>query len=194
MKIIGLTGQTGAGKSTVAAWLRAHGTVCIDADRVSRAVTKPGTAAFKEVIAAFGKEMLSADGTLNRRALGSLVFADEVKRKQLESILFPHIITDIRRQLERAEENGAAVAVLDAPTLFESGLDKICTRTVGVVADENRRYDRIVSRDGLTADAAKARMNAQKSEAFFCTHCDAIIENNDDREALEKRIREVFDL
>lgn len=194
MKIIGLTGQTGAGKSTVAAWLRAHGTVCIDADRVSRAVTKPGTAAFKEVIAAFGKEILSADGTLNRRALGSLVFADEVKRKQLESILFPHIITDIRRQLERAEKNGAAVAVLDAPTLFESGLDKICTRTVGVVADENRRYDRIVSRDGLTADAAKARMNAQKSEAFFRTHCDAIIENNGDREALEKRIREVFDL
>ena len=194
MKIIGLTGQTGAGKSTVAAWLRAHGTVCIDADRVSRAVTKPGTAAFKEVIAAFGKEMLSADGTLNRRALGSLVFADEVKRKQLESILFPHIIADIRRQLERAEKNGAAVAVLDAPTLFESGLDKICTRTVGVVADENRRYDRIVARDGLTADAAKARMNAQKSEAFFRTHCDAIIENNDDREALEQRIREVFDL
>lgn len=194
MKIIGLTGQTGAGKSTVAAWLRAHGTVCIDADRVSRAVTKPGTAAFKEVIAAFGKEMLSADGTLNRRALGSLVFADEVKRKQLESILFPHIITDIRRQLERAEKNGAAVAVLDAPTLFESGLDKICTRTVGVVADENRRYDRIVARDGLTADAAKARMNAQKSEAFFRTHCDEIIENNDDREALEQRIREVFDL
>lgn len=194
MKIIGLTGQTGAGKSTVAAWLRAHGTVCIDADRVSRAVTKPGTAAFKEVIAAFGKEMLSADGTLNRRALGSLVFADEVKRKQLESILFPHIITDIRRQLERAEKNGAAVAVLDAPTLFESGLDKICTRTVGVVADENRRYDRIVSRDGLTADAAKARMNAQKSEAFFRTHCDEIIENSGDREALEQRIREVFDL
>lgn len=194
MKIIGLTGQTGAGKSTVAAWLQAHGTVCIDADRVSRAVTKPGTAAFKEVIAAFGKEMLSADGTLNRRALGSLVFADEVKRKQLESILFPHIITDIRRQLERAENNGAAVAVLDAPTLFESGLDKICTRTVGVVADENRRYDRIVSRDGLTADAAKARMNAQKSEAFFRTHCDELIENNDDREALEQRIREVFDL
>lgn len=194
MKIIGLTGQTGAGKSTVAAWLQAHGTVCIDADRVSRAVTKPGTAAFKEVIAAFGKEMLSADGTLNRRALGSLVFADEVKRKQLESILFPHIITDIRRQLERAENNGAAVAVLDAPTLFESGLDKICTRTVGVVADENRRYDRIVARDGLTADAAKARMNAQKSEAFFRTHCDAIIENNGDREALEQRIREVFDL
>ncbi len=194
MKIIGLTGQTGAGKSTVAAWLRAHGTVCIDADRVSRAVTEPGTAALKEVIAAFGKEMLSADGTLNRRALGSLVFADEAKRKQLESILFPHIIADIRRQLEKAEKNGAAVAVLDAPTLFESGLDKICTRTVGVVADENRRYERIVSRDGLTADAAKARMNAQKSEAFFRTHCDEVIENNGDREALEKRIREVFDL
>ncbi len=194
MKIIGLTGQTGAGKSTVAAWLRAHGTVCIDADRVSRAVVEPGTAALKEVTAAFGKEMLSADGTLNRRALGSLVFADEAKRKQLESILFPHIIADIRRQLEKAEKNGAAVAVLDAPTLFESGLDKICTRTVGVVADENRRYERIVSRDGLTADAAKARMNAQKSEAFFCTHCDEIIENNGDREALEKRIREVFDL
>lgn len=194
MKIIGLTGQTGAGKSTVAAWLRAHGTVCIDADRVSRTVAKPGTAAFKEVIAAFGKEMLSADGTLNRCALGNLVFADEAKRKQLESILFPHIIADIRRQLEKAEKNGAAVAVLDAPTLFESGLDKICTRTVGVVADENRRYERIVSRDGLTADAAKARMNAQKSEAYFCTHCDEIIENNGDREALEKRIREVFDL
>lgn len=189
MLIIGLTGQTGAGKSTVCDYLRAQGYAAIDCDRVSREVTEPGEPCLNKLAAEFSAAVLRTDGSLDRRALGRIVFADRQKLNRLNEIIFPHILRRIDEKLDALRQEGESVAILDAPTLFESGTDRQCDLILAVLADREVRLARIMARDGLTREDALHRMDSQLNEAFFRSHADFILENNGSEQSLPAGLR-----
>lgn len=185
IQVIGLTGQTGAGKSTVSQIFAQHGFAVINADEVARSVAEPEHPCLAEVFAAFGDGVQNPDGTLNRKALAKIVFHDSSRLEQLNHIMHPHITAMIRELIADAAQTGHRFVLLDAPTLFESGADALCDCIVSVTAPAQQRLPRIMRRDGIDENAARERMNAQLSEAFFIAHSDDIIQNDGDLCALE---------
>lgn len=181
--IIGLTGPTGAGKSTAAAAAEGFGLQIIDCDKLARAAAEKGTDGLKALVAAFGKEILLTDGSLDRRALAAAAFASPQKTELLNKTILPHIV-----KLVLAEAEGKNV-LLDAPTLFESGLDSVCTAVIAVSADTGIRRERIIKRDGLTADAADLRINAGKTDEYYKQRADYFLYNNSDEKAFYKRFQ-----
>ena len=159
--IIGLTGPTGAGKSTAAAAAKDFGLQVIDCDKSARAATEKGTDGLKALVAAFGDEILSPDGSLDRKALAAAAFVSPQKTELLNKTILPHIV-----KLVLAEADGKNV-LLDAPTLFESGLNSVCTAVIAVSADVEIRRERIIKRDGLSPDAAILRINAGKTDEYY---------------------------
>ena len=186
VRVIGLTGQSGAGKSEVSAILEKNGIVCINCDAVSRDVTVKGAPALKAICEVFGDDILRPDGSLDRKKLGSIVFSDKQRLELLNRTIFPFIIDEIKKII--ADFGGDGVIVLDAPTLFESGCDKLCDEKIAVVADRKIRLERIMARDSLSQADAENRINSQLSEEFFKQNCDLIIQNNGDLSALEKAV------
>ena len=184
--IIGLTGQTGAGKSTLCEFLLKHNIHTIDCDRISRDVTKDDS----PILAVIEREFNGVvnGGVLDRKKLGQIVFLNKDKKRVLESILFPEIISKIKDEIKQI--NGDVV--IDAPTLFESGLNKICDKTLAVVANEQTRLKRIILRDGISECDAKLRMNAQHSHEWFESHCDKTLFNDGDENAFLNSAKEVL--
>lgn len=184
--VIGLTGPTGAGKSTIAQALRARGIPILDCDIAAREITEKGSPFLAQLAEAFGQDILLPDGTLNRRLLGSRAFCDSEKTKLLNCITHPAIIARIKKQLAELAQAGNTAAVLDAPTLFEAGADALCDFTVCVVADEETRLHRIMERDGISEEQARARMSAQKPEEYYVRKCDFAIANAEDEPITRK--------
>ena len=176
--VVGLTGQTGAGKSTVSKIFAANGFAVIDADRVARKIVDKGTKCLDEISDLFGQEVINEDGTLNRKGLAGIVFSDKSKLEALNTITYPYITGEILRQIRVHSLKGEKLILLDAPTLFESRADDFCEIIISVLADADIREKRIISRDGLTAEQARRRMNSQLDEEFFRSHSDYIIRNN----------------
>ncbi len=172
--IVGLTGPTGSGKSTVQKVATALGFFCIDADKVARKVTKIGSPLLPILQKEFG-DILNADGTLNRAALAKVAFKNTENTEKLNSIMLPYILSDIENIIKKAEQR---FILLDAPTLFEAGANKICNTTVGVIADEDIRLKRIIERDGISKSAAQLRISAGKPNSFYLENCDYILANN----------------
>lgn len=173
--IIGLTGQTGAGKSTVCAFIKEKAIAVIDCDMVSREVTEKGSSVLKKLAEAFGADVLFEDGSLNRRLLAEKAFSSKEKTQLLNSITHPEILKAIK---EKINEHSSENILLDAPTLFESGADKLCDKIIAVVADENLRKSRITARDNLTEKQVSLRLSAQKDDKFYIEKADAVIINN----------------
>ena len=178
LRVIGLTGQTGAGKSTVSERFRKHGFAVVNADLIARKVAEPSHPCLAEVFAAFGESVRRPDGTLDRKALAAIVFHDKSQLERLNSIMYPHITAMVLAEFAEAERQGKTFALLDAPTLFESGEDALCNAIVSVVAPREIRKQRIMERDGLTESEADARMDSQLSEEFFTEHSDLVIRND----------------
>ena len=187
--IIGLTGQTGAGKSAASAQLLKEGFFIIDCDRVARQVVKPGTDGLKAIAAVFSDDILFPDGSLNRKALGKCVFSDRAALQTLNETIFPFIRIEVHRLIEQAARDGRDAVILDAPTLFESGMNDECALILGVCADAKLRKARIMARDQIGEAAAQARMNSQYPEAFFRAHCQIIIENNGTEEQFVRNVQ-----
>ncbi|MDE5583796.1 MAG: dephospho-CoA kinase [Ruminococcus sp.] len=176
--VVGLTGQTGAGKSTVSAVFAESGFSVIDADIVSRMVMEKGSDCLSEVAEIFGEGVIKDDGTLNRRLLADIVFSDKAKLETLNSITYPYITREILNQINHFAENDKKFILLDAPTLFESRADDFCEIIISVMADSQIRKQRIIRRDGITSEQAEKRMSSQLDETFFAEHSDYIIHNN----------------
>jgi dephospho-CoA kinase len=135
--IFGITGQTGAGKSAVCAYLKEAGYHVIDADAVSRQVMGPGSGCAKELAEFFGTDILNADGTLNRKLLGAIAFGDNEKLAALNRITHPYILKEVFSRAQAAFKSGAGVVFFDAPTLFESGAYKNCDYVISVLAQKD---------------------------------------------------------
>jgi dephospho-CoA kinase len=170
--IIGLTGPTGAGKSSAAKLCEKLGLSLIDCDKVARQAVEKGTDGLKALCTAFSDKILNPDGTLNRKKLASIAFASPDKTQLLNDTTFPFIKELVLKGTEKGN------TLLDAPTLFESGINEICFKTVAVLCQKQIRKARIMKRDNLTEEEALLRMNAGKDDAFYIKNADYIIYNN----------------
>ncbi|WP_055590332.1 dephospho-CoA kinase [Streptacidiphilus griseoplanus] len=188
---VGLTGGIGAGKSEVSGLLAALGAVIVDADLIAREVVEPGTPGLAAVVAEFGEEVLRPDGTLDRPALGKVVFADPARLAALNAIVHP-LVRDRSAELEAAA-GAADVVVQDVPLLAENGLAPLYDLVVVVDAPDEVRLDRLVRLRGMAEDEARARMSAQAARADRLAVADVVIDNSGALAELEPRVREVWE-
>jgi len=185
--IIGLTGPTGSGKSSASKTAFEKGFKVIDCDSVARIAVEKGTDGLAALVIAFGEDILNMDGTLNRKALAQKAFSSPQKTNLLNQTLLPHIA-----KLVKEQATGERV-LLDAPTLFESGIDSMCNFTVAVLADSDIRLERITARDGITQEAARLRMSAGKKDDFYIQKADYIIYNNSKTETFISEFEKIID-
>lgn len=191
MKIIGLTGGSGAGKTLVSQRFVALGAGTVDADAVYRDLCDTCRPMLDELAAAFGP-ILTPEGRLDRPALAGIVFADPDKLRLLSSLTFPYIRAASEKALAALEQQGVPVALYDAPTLFQTGADALCEDVIGVIASRETRIARIMARDGLTRDAACARIDSQPDESFYRQRCRYIVENNGSVDELNAQAARVW--
>jgi len=158
--VIGLTGSIGSGKTEAAKYLESLGAARFDADEVSHAVTAPGGAALPAIREQFGDEVFKPDGTLDRSALGEIVFHSTPHRRALEGIIHPLVQRTLLERMDAAARSGARIVILDVPLLFECGMDALCDETWVLYVEREMQISRIVARDGLTREAAIARIDA----------------------------------
>ncbi len=191
--IIGLTGTIGSGKSTVSEHLKKLGALVLDADIISRQVVEPGTEGLKQIIASFGGSITNPDGTLNRKAMAKLVFADKEKRLLLNSIIHPAVLNTLEdKTAAEIRNNPNRVVVWDVPLLIEVGWNEFVDSVWLVTAPENVRIERIIRRDNCTAEQAEMRIRAQMSEDEKLKYSNEVIDNSSTLEKLYAQIDELY--
>ncbi|MDK8763222.1 dephospho-CoA kinase [Corynebacterium sp. MSK218] len=193
MKLIGLTGGIGSGKSTVAQLLEEQGWVLVDADRIARDIVEPGQPALAELAEAFGEDILRADGTLDRGLLASRAFASREKTDLLNSITHPRIHEETQARFDAARRAGEEFVVYDMPLLVDNGLHKDMDATIVVDVDVERRVRRLVEFRGLEEDDARRRIAAQIPDDVRRAAADLLIDNNGPREALDAHVLEAVE-
>ena len=193
MFIVGLTGGIASGKSKAATIFQKRGARVIDADKISREVMLPQTECWHKVTAVFGKEILREDLTINREKLGSIVFSDQQKLLHLNSLVHPAIMHQIEGLLARIEkEDSAALVIIDAALLVETGIYTRCEKLIVVCAEEETQLKRLLERDGLSPEAAQKRIDAQLPLAEKVKIADYLITNDGSLEALHEEVMRVF--
>ncbi len=192
MKIIGLTGPTGSGKSTVAKYFKDNGVEVIDCDLVAREVTEKGSSLLPVLAESFGDEILAADGSLIRKKLAEKAFASRSATEKLNFIMLPFIADRIKETIELLATEGVGCVMLDAPTLYESGLDSICDSVVAVLCPLKIRRERILKRDGLTEEQADIRLAAGKPDTFYTEKTPHIVVNDGGLENFLGAISKIF--
>ena len=185
---VGLTGTTGAGKSTVAEGLKKYGYAVIDADLIARIATERSSPLLPQLAEAFGADIINEDGSLNRKLLADRAFRSDFERNTLNSITHPEIIRLIEKKVQGAFWDGYEAVIIDAPQLFESGLAKSCNLVISVVAPEDVRLRRIMERDEMTEESARKRIRAQLPDDYFRQNSDFVIENTGNEEELKEKI------
>jgi len=193
MVVVGLTGGICSGKSTVAAMFRRFGATVIDADQVAHELVEPGQPLFETVASAFGREVVGADGRIDRRRLGAMVFADPKARRRLEAILHPIIIEESERRIRQAGVSGTAVCLIDAALLIESGWHARFDAVILVEASEAVRLDRLVGARGLSRDDAMLRIRSQMPQEEKRHHARYVIENEGPLEETERQVKAVWE-
>ena len=179
MRVIGLTGGTGSGKSTVSAYLKKRGCCIIDADEIARQLTSPGGEALDPIREKFGDSVFYDDGTLDRKKLGNIVFKDEEKLKILEEITTKIVIRKITDKIHQMKESGyEGIVILDAPLLFEFGMEGLADENWLVICDRERRIKRLENRDGLSRREITDRMANQLSDEKKMDMADQSIDNS----------------
>lgn len=176
MKIVGITGLIASGKSTLSSYLKYQGYKIVDADAISRDITKKDRIGYAKVIEEFGRDILSSNGEIDRAKLSNIVFNDKNALKKLNDTLHPLIFQEIDRQLDSYKDE--KILFLDAPLLFEAKLDKKCDEIILVVCDEEVQISRIQKRDNKDYDSAKKIIDSQIAKEFKIEKSDYIIDNN----------------
>lgn len=194
MKVIGLTGGIGTGKSTVSAYLKEKGCLILDADKMSRDLTARDGAALCDVRKAFGDHVFFEDGTMNRKAVADIVFNDREKLAQLESIITQKVVDQTLDTVDKLRsKNYEGIVILDAPLLFECGMEKYADENWVVTADLDVRIGRIMKRDGLDRDSIMDRIRSQMSDDEKIAKADYVIDNSYDLAALYKQIEQLIE-
>ena len=184
--IFGITGGTGCGKTTALEAIEALGGVVLDCDAIYHELLKTDPRLLESINARFPGVV--ENGQLQRKKLGAIVFADPQALLDLNAITHAAVKAEVERRLETAP----ALAAIDAIELFDSGLSSLCDATVAITAPLEDRVKRLMARDNIPEDYARARIAAQKSEAWFRTHCDAVLENNGEKDAFATKCVDFF--
>ncbi len=192
MKIVGLTGGIGSGKSSVAGMLVEKGARLIDADLLAREVVGPGRPAWQDIISEFGEDVKAPDGSIDREKLGSIVFYDDKKRKRLNELTHPRIGEEILRLLNKYREEGAPVVVIDAALLLESPATHWIKPVIVVTAPDETKSERVARRDSLSAEDVMARIKSQWSDSERTALADYVIDNSGGLADLESQVDRVY--
>ena len=199
MHIFGICGGSGSGKGTACALFAEFGIPSIDTDRVYHMMTQGKSPCLDELIGEFGESVLAFDGSLDRKELARIVFsgsADNADKKRrldiLNRITHKHILSRTRELIGEYESLGVGKVIVDAPLLFESGFDKECESIIAVIADREVRIKRIMERDGITEEAANARVASQLSDRELIEKCDYVIHNSGTLDELRKEVERVY--
>lgn len=192
MRIIGITGPTGAGKSTVAKGLAGLGYDTIDADKLYHSMLIPPSECLDAIRGEFGDKIFTPNGELDRRALAAKVFSDPEALERLNATVLPIVIERMRAVIRELDQKGCEAVIIDAPTLIESGFAEECDFVLSVSAPEDIRIERIMKRDGIDESRARARVCGQKSDDFYRAASDAFLYDEGDAEQLLKSAREAI--
>lgn len=190
MKVVGITGGSGCGKTTALRELEKMGALILDCDAVYHRLTEESEALREALCARFGE--VYKDGKLDRKALGRIVFADEAALAELNAITHRFVDEECERLMEEYAMAGGRIAAIDAIALCESGMDKKCAFTVAVLADRDIRIARIMARDSITAEYAALRIDAQQKDEYYQENCTHLLYNNGTEEEFKKSCRTLF--
>lgn len=190
--VVGLTGSTGAGKSTVSHIFEANGFGIIDADKISRAVTEKDLPVLDALSAEFGNDIIKPDGNLDRALLAKRAFSNRGSSEKLNAIVHPAVMEIIERKVFEFQKKGVN-PLIDAPLLFEANGDRLCDKIVSVIAPLETRCRRIMQRDSITFEAAMLRIKAQHDDEFYTSRSDFAIINDATRKELEIKTQEIID-
>jgi dephospho-CoA kinase len=190
MKLIGLTGTTGSGKGYVSAYFARAGINSIDTDAIVHRLYRDDEECIGALEQAFG-EIRAEDGSVDRKRLASIVFADREKLATLNSIVHKYVAREVERICHAKEREGCDLLLLDAPQLYEAGMERICYRVIAVTAPKSVRKARICARDHLDAEAADKRIGNQHSDAFFEAKADYVI-HNDGQASVSKQVERII--
>lgn len=193
MKLVGLTGGIASGKSTVAKILQSLGAAIVNADDLAREVVEPGHEAWKEIVAAFGADILQSDQTLDRQKLRTLIFNQPEARKRLESIIHPRVRALAEERIRQYAAAGYPVVIYEVPLLFEGNLQEWLRPVILVACDVETQTARLQKRDHLTATDAEKHIAAQMSLKDKRRLADYVIENNGSLEDLERQTRQILE-
>lgn len=194
MMIIGLTGNIATGKSKVASIFEEHGASIIDADRIAREVVGKGSPAWYEIVRHFGEEILRSDGSIDRKALGEIVFRDREKMKVLNDITHPRIMEKIRRRIEDLEKQKADIVIIEAALIVEKGgMKDLIDKLVVVSCTEEEQLRRLTERDGIGHDEAVSRISSQMPSKEKLRHADYIIDNSGSPEHTRRQVKELLE-
>lgn len=194
MKIIGLTGGIGSGKSMASAYLKKLGFTVIDADKIAREIVEPDRqdSVLSQLEEAFGKSIFFDDGTLNRKKLADIVFSEEKNRQMLDEIMLSRIVQIIRERVSIYKKNENKHIFIDAPLLFEANLDKDCDEVWVVDAPRELRLERVMLRDNVTKEHVEARIKSQISSEEKNKRATYVIDNSSTPEALQNKLQELL--
>ena len=192
MKVIGLTGGIGSGKSTVSQFLAELGAVILDADKAGHETFQPDTEAWREVVAAFGQEILSPDGEIDRKKLGEIVFGHPESLLRLNQIMHPRMYEMMKARIEEYRRQGVAVVVLEAALLIEASWASLVDEVWITVASEARILERLKEQRGLAEEQTLARIRSQLPSEERIKHADVVINNDGDLHAVKAKVKELW--
>jgi len=192
MKVIGLTGGIGSGKSTVSQFLAELGAVILDADKVGHEAYKPDTEAWREVVAAFGRQILTPNGDIDRKKLGEIVFGNPETLSRLNQIMHPRMYDMVKAQLKEYRRQGVAVVVLEAPLLIEAGWASSVDEVWITVARESTVLRRLEECSGLSKQQSLARIHSQLSSEERARHADVVIDTDCNLDEVKAKIKELW--
>lgn len=191
MKIIGITGGVGAGKSTVLDHLEKQYNACLlQADKIGHLVMEPGGICYGQVIALFGKQIIKNDKTIDRKMVSDVVFAHEEMRQKLDDIIHPAVKSYILDKIEEQKKAGYTLMIVEAALLLEDHYDAFCDKVWYIHTDQEIRIERLMSSRGYTREKAENIIARQATEGFFREHADYIIQNNGDLDETWRQIEE----
>ncbi len=194
---LGLTGGIGSGKSAAAGIFKSLGAYIVDADKISRDILTPGTEAYRETVARFGKEILNPDRTVDRKALAAIVFGSKTELEALNNITHKHIFAVMEREArdaEKSEKYKNSIIVIDAPLLFAPDFKMRYDKSAAVIADNEVRIERVLKRDEASRAEVESRIGSQLTNAELAARADYIIENNsNDIKDFENKVKKLYE-
>ena len=191
MKIIGITGNSGSGKSTISKLIsKNYEAKIIDADKIAKEMTKNNGEYLQAIRQAFGNDVIK-NNELDRKKLADIVFLNRAEKEKLDGLTFEYVVEEIKKELEANQNLDYQYIILHVPLLFESKLDKLCDYTIGVIAPKTEKIKRICKRDKLSKEKALQRLNSQPNDEFFTKNCNTVI-NNENKEETIKMVNEIM--